>query len=269
MILPLDSRYIIVGDVHGCVDELKTLIKKEGFEIDENDLISSPIEKSSIVLLGDFIDKASEAKLKETIEFIYLNHTHQNFYLVLGNHEKMVYRYIIKDPRLVITPKTIRNKEKYYNTVDLLEREPELKEKFLKIYSSCHVWLKYQYGEDFSVTLTHAPCPKEYLAQEDEISKKRMVKSASRSQNPQMPLDELMPYIHREAEDNRHYHIFGHLSQPNIRKYKNRICIDTSAIYGNQLSYAIVEKEQLSFNSVPFENRQKASTQSYNILFNF
>jgi hypothetical protein len=96
-----------------------------------------------------------------------------------------------------------------------------------------------------------------------------MIKCISRSKSPNMPLDELIPYTNTEAKDNKHYHIFGHLSQPNIRQYKNKVCIDTSAIYGATLSCAIIKDNELTFDSIPFENRQQKGTQTYNLLFNF
>jgi predicted phosphodiesterase len=276
MILPKDNEYIIVGDVHGCIDELKLLLKQQGFQTNEQGLlkVTSENDHKSIILLGDFIDKASEEKLTETIEFIYHNYWHLNqkrkrFYLVLGNHEEMVYRYLKKDPTLVITPKTIRNKAKYYNTVALLEKNQKLKEYFLEMYDECSVWYKYIHTNDFSITLTHAPCPEKYLTQESKEAQRKMVKCVSRSKNPTTPLDELIDYTHKEAKDNQHYHIFGHLSQPSIRQFKNKICIDTSAIYGNTLSCAIITKDILTFDSVIFQNKQKASTQTYNTLFDF
>ena len=275
-LLDIQHEYIIVGDVHGCIDELQTLLKKQGFIIDAQNLLqfTAQSQNKSIVLLGDFVDKASEKKLTETIEFIYNNYKHlnqskQHFHLVLGNHEEMVYRYITKDSSLIISPKTIKNKEMYYNTVALLEKNPLLKEKFLELYTKCTTWLKYSYDENFSVTLTHAPCPEEYLCQNNETARKKMIKCISRSKNPQMKLDELLPYSHQEAQANQHYHIFGHLSQPNIREYKNKICIDTSAIYGDSLSCAIIKDNSLTFDSIPFENKQKAAKQTYNLLFDF
>jgi len=276
MLLPSNNEYIIIGDLHGCIDELKTLLNKQGFPLNEEGLlqITPQNEHKSIVLLGDFIDKASEEKLTETIEFIHKNYAHLNkerkrFYLIEGNHENMVYRYITNDSTIIVTPKTIRNKEKYYNTVALLEKNSHLKKLFMELYEVCQPYFYYAYDEDFSVTLTHAPCPEEYLRGESKEAKKRMMKCVSRSKNPTMPLDELLPYTHEEAKDNQHYHIFGHLSQPNIRQYKNKICIDTSAIYGASLSCAIVKKNQLSFDAVPFEHKQQKGIQTYNILFDF
>jgi len=166
-------------------------------------------------------------------------------------------------------PLSIANKEKYYNTVALLEKNAPLKRLFMELYAVCQPYFYYNYDENFSVTLTHAPCPEAYLRKESKEAKKKMIKCASRSKNPTMPLDELLPYTHEEAKENQHYHIFGHLSQPNIRQYKNKICIDTSAIYGGTLSCAIIKKNQLSFDSVPFEHKQKKEEQSYNLLFDF
>jgi len=276
MLLSNEYEYIIIGDVHGCIDELKTLLSRQGFKTNHDNLLTltPQNENKSIILLGDFIDKASDVKLTETIEFLHQNFKHlnkkrQRLYLILGNHENMVYRYITHDTSLVINAKTIANKKKYYNTVALLEKEPHLKKLFLELYDECKVWYKYEYAKDFSVTLTHAPCPQKYLTQKSKEAERKMIKCVSRSKNPTMPLDELLPYTHEEAKDNQHYHIFGHLSQPNIRHYKNRICIDTSAIYGNTLTCAIVNKNILNFDTVPFENRQEQGVQTYNRLFDF
>jgi len=38
-LLPLGHDYIIVGDVHGCIDELKSLLMKQGLTINNEGLI--------------------------------------------------------------------------------------------------------------------------------------------------------------------------------------------------------------------------------------
>ncbi len=263
--------YTVIGDVHGCIDELKLLLITDDFKIDKNGLIYN-LSNKSIILLGDFIDKANKEKLAQTIEFLYKNYYHlnrdsQRLYLIRGNHEEMVYRYITN--KIELDVKAIEKKRKYYNTSYLLEKNPTLKNKFLDLYKNSYIWLKYSYRDNFSVSLTHAPCMEKYLTKDTKIAHENMVKSASRSQNRGISLDELLPYLIDEAKDNSHYHIFGHLSQPNIRRYKNKICIDTSAIYGNSLTSAIIERDEIRYISVPFLNMQTPATQKYNILFNF
>jgi len=276
MLLPLNNTYIAIGDVHGCIDELKALLAHHGFKTNSTNLLQLNKENKnkSIILLGDFIDKGNEEKIAETIEFIYKNYHHinqtsQHLYLILGNHEAMVYRYITNDPSLKITPKSIKQKEKYYNTVALLEKNSTLKKYFIELYTLSHPYFYYNYSEIFSITFTHAPCSEKYLREEDEYSKRQMIKCISRSTNPTVQLDDLLPYTHTEAEDNQHYHIFGHLSQPNIRQYKNKICIDTSAIYGKELSCAIVKENRLSFDAIPFLHKQPIGEQTESLLFDF
>ncbi len=263
--------YIVIGDVHGCIDELKLLLITNGFKIDRDNLIYN-LSNKSIILLGDFVDKANDEKLTQTIEFLYKNYYHlnrdgQRLYLIRGNHEEMVYRHITN--KIELNSKEIEKKRKYYNTSYLLEKNSALKSKFLDLYKNSYIWLKYSCGDNFSVSLTHAPCMEKYLTKDTEIAHENMVKSASRSQNRGVSLDKLLPYLIDEAKDNSHYHIFGHLSQPDIRRYKNKICIDTSAIYGNSLTSAIIERDKIRYSSVPFLNMQNPATQEYNILFNF
>ena len=267
---------MVIGDVHGCIDELKQLLVQNDFLIDENNLVqtTSRSKNRTITLLGDFVDKASDEKIAETIEFIYRNYFHlnqeqQRFNLIVGNHEQMIYRYATDDPTLEKTPRQLEKKQKYYNTAALLESDRKLREQFIKLYHLSYVWMKYDYSDKFSVTLTHAPCPKKHLAQNDEVSKQKMIKCTSRSKNRGVKIDDLIPYIHQEAENSHHYHIFGHLSQPNIRQYKNKICIDTSAIYGGHLSSVLIKKETLKFDTTPFQHKQLPATQKYNVLFDF
>lgn len=274
--LSSNQEHLVIGDLHGCIDELKQLLVQNGFIIDAEGLIQTTTESENrtIILLGDFIDKGSHEKLAETIEFLYHNYHYMNrsqkrLYLVLGNHEKMIYRYVTNDPRLEITPEKLEEKRKYYNTATLLESDSDLRAKFLELYDQTYIWLHYRHSDQFSVMLTHAPCPVKHLGESDEDSIKKMVKCASRSKNRGLKLDDLLSYIHQEAEDTQHYHIFGHLSQPNIRQYKNKICIDTSAIYGDDLSAVLIKGNTLSFHSTPFQHKQPAATQEYNVLFDF
>lgn len=70
-----DSRHIIVGDIHGCIDEFDELIKT----------ISYDPEKDKIILLGDLIDRGPDSVgvVKRAREL--------KLACVMGNHE---YKFI-------------------------------------------------------------------------------------------------------------------------------------------------------------------------------
>lgn len=73
-----DRRYIIVGDIHGCLDELLMLLKDLDFNKDEDVLICA----------GDLVDRGP--KVRETLEFAT---SLPRFYSVMGNHDDKCVRY--------------------------------------------------------------------------------------------------------------------------------------------------------------------------------
>jgi RNA ligase len=73
-----NRRYIVVGDVHGCYDELIQMLDELNFDRQEDVLIST----------GDLIDRGP--KIKEVIDFVM---SLPHFYSVIGNHEDKCIRY--------------------------------------------------------------------------------------------------------------------------------------------------------------------------------
>ena len=72
-------RHLIVGDVHGCLDELLLLLDRLHFDPAEDVLIS----------VGDIVDRGP--RIRATVEYLFaLPH----FHMVLGNHEDKLLRYL-------------------------------------------------------------------------------------------------------------------------------------------------------------------------------
>src|SRR5439155_23975693 len=65
-------RHLIVGDVHGCLDELLELLARVGFDPAADVLVS----------VGDVVDRGP--KVRETVEYLF---GLPSFHMVLGNHE--------------------------------------------------------------------------------------------------------------------------------------------------------------------------------------
>ncbi len=74
-----DRRYLIIGDVHGCLDEFQQLLQQVHFD-PANDVLVS---------VGDLVDRGP--KVRETIAFV---RSLPSFYMVLGNHEEKFLRYL-------------------------------------------------------------------------------------------------------------------------------------------------------------------------------
>ena len=73
-----DRRYVVVGDIHGCLDEVKKLLDNVKFNRDEDVLVSC----------GDIVDRGP--KIREMIEFC---RSLPRFFSVCGNHDDKCLRW--------------------------------------------------------------------------------------------------------------------------------------------------------------------------------
>ncbi len=72
-----NKRSLIIGDVHGCYDELILLLKKANYDP----------SRDVLYFVGDMINKGPRSK--KVLEFIY----QEKAFAVLGNHELALLRY--------------------------------------------------------------------------------------------------------------------------------------------------------------------------------
>lgn len=75
------QRFIIIGDIHGCYEELLLLLKKVNYDIKDS--------SSALIFVGDLIDKGPEPK--KVFDFVKNN---KNAFFVMGNHEFKLLRYL-------------------------------------------------------------------------------------------------------------------------------------------------------------------------------
>lgn len=100
----MTKRYIFIGDIHGCLTELKELI-------DSLALTS----KDKVISLGDLVDKGPQPV--EVVKFI----KDSGFESLIGNHEQKYLKYYkheqkqLKDPKYKIPSKLSPGKQWLYN----------------------------------------------------------------------------------------------------------------------------------------------------------
>lgn len=105
----------IIGDVHGCYNELTILLMKLGYSVDyKGEKIISIPDDRKIVFLGDFIDRGPEPV---KVMKLAMDAVERGFALsVRGNHEDKVLRKLKKKPQMKIETAS---------TVDLIKKEGE------------------------------------------------------------------------------------------------------------------------------------------------
>jgi len=269
-ILPKQYDWIIIGDVHGCYNEMKALIEKYGFKIEDDVIIDGEnTEKFGFIFAGDLVDKSNIQDIEKTLRFIHKNMTNMGdrLQLVVGNHEEMVWKWITKQPDLEITDKRIEEKDRYYNTVALLEGNDELRKIFMDIFNAMKGWVKFIGRSRRSFIVTHAPCEIKFLEKMDGKSLKKQYKCLSRSENKELSNDQLTPYLKKEAVNNQPVHIFAHMDQTSVRTFKNKVCIDAGCVYGGKLIGYSIKNGKPFIQSVSKEGSADIKNDFSNPLF--
>lgn len=246
-ILPDEFEYVIIGDIHGCLEEFKTLLIHHGFQIG-SDLKVTHSGNKKVVLVGDIIDKGYA--IPEVVEFVYANI--DIFYMVIGNHENLVFKVLSKTLPSNTVSDAVR--DEFFNSIEIFDSNEELKDKFFAIFSRMKSFLIHK---DFIVT--HAPCEKKYLGKISDTAL-RMVRDFRYPKKREYStfaefiyaFDEKISFLKKEAHDSHPIHIFGHVMASEISKFKNKINIDTGCVAHGKLSSAIVKnRNKVEFYSVP------------------
>jgi serine/threonine protein phosphatase 1 len=77
------DKIFAIGDIHGCLDQLQTLIKN--LDIDQ--------QYDTLVFIGDYIDRGSS--VREVVDYVIkLRSEYKNTVCLMGNHEQMLLHYL-------------------------------------------------------------------------------------------------------------------------------------------------------------------------------
>ncbi|MBP2000823.1 putative kinase [Paenibacillus shirakamiensis] len=248
-ILPHNSKYIIVGDVHECIDDLQGLLRSYGFIIEDHKLEATDrVRDTKIILAGDWIDKGQHTK--EIIEFIYENQQH--FLLVIGNHENFVYKYMKGE----VSGVDAELLDHYFNSTQVLANDDALLEKFNHLYLNSKPFYKYQGSSSSSYYVTHAPCQNKYIGKLDSHSARHQRNFRI---NHEESVEGQLGFLKEEAVKNHPYHIFGHIAAKHAFRIHNKIHIDTGSVLGNSLSSVMITYKPIvrSYKSVEGRMNEK------------
>jgi hypothetical protein len=243
-------RSIIIGDVHGCIDEFNELL--EALEIDSTDTICS---------IGDLIDRGpdSAAVLKRCVKLAQTC----RFNLVLGNHEEKFLRYLHH----------LKNKTGLETQMQGVAEFPELLlkigEKEIKLIESAYYSLAMK---EKNIMLVHGgisnvekhPFPETYSYSDhtlkqfkglELLTKYRYVNPEGKfvSLNQETELD----HYWADVYDGRFGHIyFGHqpFNQNQPKEFPHATCLDTGCVFGGWLSAVILDGNNKTYYSVKAQN---------------
>ena len=237
------GNYTVIGDIHGCLDELLSLLSKLKVEIIEGKIVSVPESVGQLDLIGDLVDKGFHSG--KVVEFVHANL--EQFLIIQGNHEHWVVAEFKKSSGL-----DEDFKKEYFNS--FYELNEVQKKQLTELYATAYNFIKTPH-----MVLTHAPVGKKHLGKFDSVSQKlqrktpfmKSKKDFEKAEDYIKYAEDQFSYLQTEKHRAHPYHIFGHTTFPRAMKWDNKIAIDSGCVYGGFLTAVTVsDNGRITFTSV-------------------
>jgi predicted kinase len=254
-VLPQDREYVVIGDVHECVDELKELVEGYGFRTGPDGVLTpdEKAKKTDLILAGDWIDKGGQTR--EIIEFLYLNREH--FRLVMGNHENFIYKYVKGE----VAGASKELLESFFTSAHVLAGDEELFSKFAGLVERSLPFYRLIGLNGPSFYVTHAPCRNRYIG---KLGAEAQREQRNFRMDRETSVEEQLAFLEGDAVRNYPYHLFGHIAARSRFMIGNKVHLDTGCVHGNALT-AVRISSRLQFKSC--KARKAAFNESLPELF--
>ena len=202
-------RHHIIGDVHGCIDELEELVS-----------LLDPTPQDGVVLVGDVVDRGPASA--EVLRFLRELSTRTNVTLVRGNHENTHLRGNLAGDE------------------DAQRVAQQLTPDDMEMLRATSIW---QRLPEYGVLVVHGGIPANMLVLPDTLEDVGALESRDRKRIAQLMytvniMVDGKPYAWPWRYDGRFGHvIFGHRANMTDRpiEYPHATGIDLGCVYGNLL----------------------------------
>ncbi|HJV32205.1 MAG TPA: bis(5'-nucleosyl)-tetraphosphatase PrpE [Bacillales bacterium] len=214
----------IIGDIHGCLNELHDLTVKLGYSWDTG----IPIHKGDRVLgfVGDLTDRGPESL--KIIDIIYRLVKEKKAFYTPGNHCNKLYRYFLGNK--VQIAHGLETTDAEYKALDK-KNQQNIRKKFIELYESAPLYLVL---DDGKLIIAHAGIKQEYIGRSDSKVKTMVL------------YGDITGEKHLDGSPVRldwakNYHgdvciVYGHTPVKVPRIINNTYNIDTGAVVGGNLT---------------------------------
>lgn len=232
----------VIGDIHGCIMEFKTLLSELGYS-EENGVYQHP-EGRKLAFVGDLTDRGPDSI--GVVNIVYgMVEAGIGFY-VPGNHCNKLYRFLLGNK--------VQHTHGLETTVAEFQaltgaEQGRFRQTFIKLYEDAPL---YQVLDDGKLIVAHAGIKKEYIGKQGKKVKTFVLYGdiTGEFHKNGMPVrrDWAVEY------DGSAWVVYGHTPVREVRIIKKTANIDTGAVFGGKLSaLRYPEMETVSVDSgMPF-----------------
>ncbi|MDR2151898.1 MAG: polynucleotide kinase-phosphatase [Helicobacteraceae bacterium] len=227
----------VIGDVHGCFDELCLLLRKLGYEVDEKAFRAAPIGGRKAVFLGDLCDRGRKnvAVLRLVMNMVKAG----DAYCVLGNHDLKLLKYL-KGAKVTTSHGLDLTIAELQNESEAFREETK---NFLDSLS-CH----YVFDEG-KLVVAHAGLQEKMQGRESGRVKEFCVFGETTGETDEYGLPERVKWANEYR--GRALVVYGHTPDLSMQNVNNAICIDGGCAFGGKLAaYRYPEGEIVTIDAL-------------------
>lgn len=245
----LHGPFDIIGDVHGCFDELTALLEKLGYELSADGSNAHHPDGRKTIFVGDLVDRGpnSPAVLKLVMGMV----SDGNALCVPGNHDSKLVRAL--DGHNVTTGHGLAE------TLTQLAGESEEFRKDVRDFID-HLPVHYVL-DDGALVVAHAGLPEHLHGRASGKVREFALYGATTGKLDENGLPERLDW----AADYRGAArvVYGHMEADRLRWVNNTMCIDTGCVFGGKLSalrYPELENVQVDAKQTWWEAPSRKTT---------
>lgn len=223
----LPGRFDIIGDVHGCYEELHQLLTVLGYALPKplDDSNSEQIRAPSgrrAIFVGDFVDRGanSMSALKIVMAMVHSGHA----LAVLGNHDDKFWRWLKGNK--------VSKTHGLDGTIADFEHEPDaMREKLINFFDALptYLWL-----DDGKLAVAHAGILEEMLGQSGGHVRRFCLYGDTEGERDANGLP--IRYHWAAGYRGKTTIVYGHTPLPKVGWVNETLCIDTGCCFGGALT---------------------------------
>lgn len=222
------SRFDIIGDIHGCCEELEALLRALGYTVDwsgqaaERTVVVTPPHGRKAVFVGDFGDRGPRTPdvLRIAMHMVEAGQA----YAVMGNHDRKLMRWL--------EGRNVQITHGLQQSIDQLAAESEVFKSRAKAFLDAlrsHYWL-----DRGRLAVAHAGLKEEMIGRGSGAVRDFALYGDTTGETD----DYGLPVRRDWAAEYRGSTsvVYGHVATAEAHWVNNTLCIDTGCVYGGKLT---------------------------------
>jgi protein phosphatase len=221
----------IIGDVHGCYDELAELLQTLGY----NENFAHP-DGRKVIFLGDLCDRGP--KNIEVLQLVMQMANSGNAYCVPGNHDAKLLKFLRGND--------VQRTHGLAVTAEQISAEPdEFKREVAKFIDDL---VSHYIFDDGKLVVAHAGLPKKLHGRASTRVRDFCLYGDTNGETDEFGFPVRLPWA--EEYRGKPLLVYGHTPMPEVKNTNGAICIDTGCVFGGKLTaFRYPEREIVQINA--------------------